>query len=126
MKFSAFSTSVQRQRRPTDNACSSMRVVTWNINGLRACLRRRFNGKLANLLNFLEAGALSCPMPPVLTDPLKGVLVADEIMFMLWLSLKLHNASCRAMLRDKEYARATPQYTSVGYVQTSYVSKRPR
>jgi hypothetical protein len=33
-----------------------MRIVTWNINGLRACLRRRFDGKLLNLLNFLEAG----------------------------------------------------------------------
>ncbi len=32
--------------------------MTWNINGLRACLRRRFNGKLINLLNFLNAGAL--------------------------------------------------------------------
>ncbi len=35
-----------------------MRIVTWNINGLRACLRRRFNGKLTNLLSFLDAGAL--------------------------------------------------------------------
>lgn len=33
-----------------------MRIVTWNINGLRACLRRRFDGKLVNLLDFLEAG----------------------------------------------------------------------
>ncbi|KAK9901314.1 hypothetical protein WJX75_005948 [Coccomyxa subellipsoidea] len=32
-----------------------MRIVTWNINGLRACLKRRFDGKLVNLLNFLEA-----------------------------------------------------------------------
>ena len=32
-----------------------MRIVTFNINGLRACLRRRFNGKLIELLRFLEA-----------------------------------------------------------------------
>ncbi|EIE20130.1 DNase I-like protein [Coccomyxa subellipsoidea C-169] len=32
-----------------------MRIVTWNINGLRACLKRRFDGKLINLLQFLEA-----------------------------------------------------------------------
>lgn len=32
--------------------------MTWNINGLRACLRRRFNGKLINLLEFLDAGEL--------------------------------------------------------------------
>jgi AP endonuclease-2 len=32
-----------------------MRIVTFNINGLRACLRRRFSGRLAELLGFLEA-----------------------------------------------------------------------
>ncbi|BDA45375.1 probable DNA-(apurinic or apyrimidinic site) lyase 2 [Coccomyxa sp. Obi] len=32
-----------------------MRIVTWNINGLRACLKRRFDGKLIDLLRFLEA-----------------------------------------------------------------------
>ncbi len=36
----------------------SMRIVTWNINGLRACLKRRFDGKLINLLQFLEAGEI--------------------------------------------------------------------
>ena len=40
--------------------------MTWNINGLRACLRRRFNGKLINLLNFLDAGVppSRLPYPP--------------------------------------------------------------
>ena len=46
--------------------------MTWNINGLRACLRRRFNGKLINLLNFLDAGtpARSSLSPAVLQQSL--------------------------------------------------------
>ena len=32
-----------------------MRIVSWNINGLRAVLKRGF-GDIASLLDFLEAG----------------------------------------------------------------------
>lgn len=34
-----------------------MRIVTWNINGLRAVLKRGF-GDIASLLDFLKAGKL--------------------------------------------------------------------
>ena len=103
-----------------------MRIVTWNINGLRACLRRRFNGKLVNLLNFLDAGALSCTMPLALIAPsmecllrinlcpCSGYLLSCTIVLLCHAETWeiMHNAIC--------------QYMFAWHVQTSYVSKRPK
>ncbi len=50
------STYVSASRAPVD--MSDLKITTWNVNGLRAILRRSVNklGTLVKLLEFVDAG----------------------------------------------------------------------
>ena len=68
-----------------------MRILSWNINGLRAIIKNRGFGTLTRLLKFLQAGAThSPPHYSAWHRNYKTYICICLLCPMLWLESKAH------------------------------------